>query len=180
MLFYSHKWFVSYFQRTCWSFSGFLIRNLHWCASPSLCRVPQYRRPSCQRELWAAGPDPSSALDQWKYSSLRWGPAAYHRVWFWCRSFLCQPADAVTLLWGQPLEQLYQRCNFFFYLTWSYLSDSLRYLNPPCMFFFFFFVFVFTRPLPEGHCPEWHRSVQLGCQFSTGEVCSDAGPQGRL
>lgn len=116
MLFYSHKCFLSYFQRTHWSFLAFLIRNHHWCASPSHCRVPQYRRPSSQRELWAAGPDPGSALDQWKYSGLRWGPAAYHCVWVWCRSFLCQPADIVTLLWGQPLEQLYQRCNFYF--TW--------------------------------------------------------------
>lgn len=172
MLFYSNKWFSSYFQRICRSFSAFLMRNLHWCAFPSLCRVPQYRRPSCQRELWAAGPDPGSALDQWKYSGLRWGPAAYHRVWIWCRSFLCQPADTVTLLWGQPLEQLYQRCNFYF--TWHGVICQTLFgiLTLPAYFF--------PRPFPEGHCPERHCSVQLGCQFSTGKVCSNASPQGRL
>lgn len=44
----------------------------------------------------------------------------------------------------------------------------------------FFCLFFNPRPLPEGHCPEWLRAVQLGCQFSAGKVRSNAGPQGRL
>lgn len=79
-------------------------------------------------------------------------------------------------------------------LTLSHYSEGNRWSNSTkgATLIFAFFVrrssvpspspllsFV-PRPLPEGHCPERHRSVQLGCQFPTGKVRSDAGPQGRL
>lgn len=73
------------------------------------CRLPEYRRPGSQRELRSVGPDPGPALDQREHCGLRRRPVAHHCVWLRRRSFLCQPAHVISLLRGQPLEQLHQR-----------------------------------------------------------------------
>lgn len=74
----------------------------------SFCRLPKHRRPGGQGKLRPAGPDPGSALDQREHCGLWWRPSAHHRLWLRCWRLLRQPADPVTLLRGQPLEQLHQ------------------------------------------------------------------------
>lgn len=61
-------------------------------------RLPEHGRPSCQGQLWAAGPDTGTALGQREHRLL-WGRSlADHRLRLRHRCLLCQPAHPVPPL----------------------------------------------------------------------------------
>lgn len=63
------------------------------------CRLSKYRWPGCERQLWTSGPDPGFKVDQWEHRLLRRRLQPHHRVRFWDRGVLRQPAHPLPPLW---------------------------------------------------------------------------------
>lgn len=61
-------------------------------------RVSKHRRPGSQGQLWAAGSNSSSQVDQRKHPGLQRRPEESDHFWLWRRSIMRQPAHALALL----------------------------------------------------------------------------------
>lgn len=61
-------------------------------------RVSEHRRPGGQGQLWPAGSNSGSAVDQRKHPGLQRRPKTSDHFWLWRRSVVRQPAHPLALL----------------------------------------------------------------------------------